>query len=65
VIAICIALFYPLSGSGSYSLTILETIMLVAFGAAWFVKGTTLPGKAARAAAQRRAAMREQAPEAV
>jgi hypothetical protein len=56
VIAICIVLFPVLAGAGSYSLLILEVIMLVAFGVAWFVKGTTLPGKAARAAvAQRRA----------
>jgi hypothetical protein len=56
VIAISAALFAPLSGADSYSLLVLETIMLVAFGTAWFVKGTTLLGDARRAAAARQAA---------
>jgi hypothetical protein len=54
VIVICIALFVPLSGN-SDSLLVLETIMLVAFGLAWFVKGTTLLGDARQAAVRRAA----------
>ena len=39
VIHICIILIYPLSTVGTYSLLVLETIMLVFFGLSWFVKG--------------------------
>jgi hypothetical protein len=38
----CIALIYPLSKVYGHSLLVLETIILVAFGVAWFLKGTTL-----------------------
>lgn len=38
VILLCIALAYPLS-TVKYSLLVLETVMLVAFGLSWFVKG--------------------------
>jgi hypothetical protein len=37
-ILLCIAVSYPLS-TVKYSLLVLETIMLVAFGLSWFVKG--------------------------
>jgi hypothetical protein len=42
VILACLALIYPMSKVYSDSLLILEMILLVSFGAAWFVKGTTL-----------------------
>jgi hypothetical protein len=38
-IIVCMALVKPLANVGGYSLLILEAIMLVAFGTAWFVKG--------------------------
>jgi hypothetical protein len=38
----CLVLIYPGSKVYSNSLLILETIMLVSFGVAWFAKGTTL-----------------------
>jgi hypothetical protein len=45
IILVGVALFYPTTKFGWDWLLVLEAIMLVAFGAAWFVKGTTLPGK--------------------
>ena len=39
VIAVCVILVSPLSTVAAYSLLVLETIMLVAFGLSWFVKG--------------------------
>jgi hypothetical protein len=42
VMLVCLALIYPMSRVYSDSLLILEMILLVSFGAAWFVKGTTL-----------------------
>jgi len=39
VILTCVILVYPLSGTATYSLLVLETIMLVFFGLSWFVKG--------------------------
>jgi hypothetical protein len=39
VILACVILVYPLSGAATYSLLVLETIMLVFFGLSWFVKG--------------------------
>jgi hypothetical protein len=39
VILGCIALIAPLAGVATYSLLVLETIMLVCFGLSWFVKG--------------------------
>jgi hypothetical protein len=47
VILIGVAIFYPMTKAGWDWLLVLETVMLVAFGAAWFLKGTTLPGKTA------------------
>lgn len=45
VILICVALIYPLANTETYSLLVLETIMLVSFGISWFVKGgKTLTG---------------------
>jgi len=35
----CVILVYPLSHTATYSLLVLETIMLVFFGLSWFVKG--------------------------
>ena len=35
----CVILVYPLSTAATYSLLVLETIMLVFFGLSWFVKG--------------------------
>jgi hypothetical protein len=37
-ILVCVAVIYPRS-TVRYSLLVLETIMLVAFGLSWFVKG--------------------------
>jgi hypothetical protein len=42
VILICIALIYPLANTATYSLLVLEAIMLVTFGISWFVKGSTI-----------------------
>jgi hypothetical protein len=42
VIGIGVALFYPMTKVGGESLFVLEAVMLVAFGVAWFLKGTTL-----------------------
>ena len=39
VILTCVILVYPLSSTATYSLLVLETIMLVFFGLSWFVKG--------------------------
>jgi len=39
VILTCVILIYPLSTAAAHSLLVLETIMLVAFGLSWFVKG--------------------------
>jgi hypothetical protein len=39
---VCLALIYPMSKVYSDSLLVLEMIMLVSFGVAWLVKGTTL-----------------------
>ena len=39
MILTCVILIYPLSTVGAHSLLVLETIMLVAFGLSWFVKG--------------------------
>jgi hypothetical protein len=39
VILTCVILVYPLSNTATYSLLVLETIMLVFFGLSWFVKG--------------------------
>jgi len=39
VILTCVILVYPLSHAATYSLLVLETIMLVFFGLSWFVKG--------------------------
>lgn len=41
-IVACIALIYPLSAVYAHSLLVLQTIILVSFGVAWFLKGTTL-----------------------
>jgi hypothetical protein len=41
-ILICLALIYPMSKVYADSLLVLEMIMMVSFGAAWLVKGTTL-----------------------
>jgi hypothetical protein len=41
-IVACIALIAPLSTVYGHSLLVLETIILVSFGVAWFLKGTTL-----------------------
>lgn len=38
----CLVLIYPVSRLYSDALLVLETVMLVSFGTAWFVKGTTL-----------------------
>jgi hypothetical protein len=38
----CVALIYPGSRVYSYSLLILETILMTAFGLSWFVKGGKL-----------------------
>jgi hypothetical protein len=45
VILIGVAIFYPMTKAGWDWLLVLEAVMLVAFGVAWFLKGTTLPGK--------------------
>ncbi len=45
VIVVCILLIYPGSKVYSESLLVLETIMLVAFGTAWVLKGSTLSAK--------------------
>jgi len=42
VILICIALIYPLANTATYSLLVLETIILEFFGISWFVKGTKI-----------------------
>jgi hypothetical protein len=39
MILTCVILIYPLSAAAAHSLLVLETIMLVAFGLSWFVKG--------------------------
>ena len=39
MILTCVILIYPLSTAAAHSLLVLETIMLVAFGLSWFVKG--------------------------
>jgi hypothetical protein len=39
VILTCVILIRPLSTAATYSLLVLETIMLVFFGLSWFVKG--------------------------
>jgi len=39
MILACVILIYPLSTAAARSLLVLETIMLVAFGLSWFVKG--------------------------
>jgi len=39
VILTCVVLVYTLSHTATYSLLVLETIMLVFFGLSWFVKG--------------------------
>jgi hypothetical protein len=39
MILTCVILIYPLSTAAAHSLLALETIMLVAFGLSWFVKG--------------------------
>jgi hypothetical protein len=39
VILICVSLIYPLANTATYSLLVLETIMLESFGISWFVKG--------------------------
>jgi hypothetical protein len=39
VILISVILVYPLSAAATYSLLVLETVMLVFFGLSWFVKG--------------------------
>jgi hypothetical protein len=39
MILTCVILIYPLSTTAAHSLLVLETIMLVAFGLSWFVKG--------------------------
>ena len=39
MILTCVILVYPLSHAATYSLLVLETIMLVFFGLSWFVKG--------------------------
>jgi hypothetical protein len=39
MILTCVILIYPLSSAAAHSLLVLETIMLVAFGLSWFVKG--------------------------
>lgn len=46
VIIVCILLIYPGSKVYSESLLVLETVMLVAFGTAWFLKGSALSAKA-------------------
>ena len=53
VILVGVAIFYPMTKAGWDWLLVLETVMLVSFGVAWFLKGTTLPGQGpARAQAQ-------------
>ena len=44
VILVGVAIFYPMTKAGWDWLLVLETVMLVFFGVAWFLKGTTLPG---------------------
>jgi len=41
-ILVCIALIYPGSKVYAYSLLVLETILMTAFGVSWFVKGGKL-----------------------
>jgi hypothetical protein len=38
-----VAIFYPMTKAGWDWLLVLEAVMLVSFGVAWFLKGTTLP----------------------
>jgi hypothetical protein len=45
VILVGVAIFYPMTKAGWDWLLVLEAVMLVAFGVAWFLKGTTLPGR--------------------
>jgi hypothetical protein len=45
VILVGVAIFYPMTKAGWDWLLVLEAVMLVAFGVAWFLKGTTLPGQ--------------------
>ena len=44
MILVGVAIFYPMTKAGWDWLLVLETVMLVFFGVAWFLKGTTLPG---------------------
>jgi hypothetical protein len=46
VILIGVAVFNPMTKAGWDRLLVLETVILVSFGIAWLVRGTTLPGKA-------------------
>jgi hypothetical protein len=45
VILVGVAIFYPMTKAGWDWLLVLEAVMLVAFGVAWFLKGTTLSGQ--------------------
>ena len=45
VILAGVAIFYPMTKAGWDWLLVLEAVMLVSFGVAWFLKGTTLPGQ--------------------